>query len=210
MNQAELDEANAAFWSEVCGTHLANTLGMPSIEEFDRAYLELYPWLVKMIDGLATAGDRVLEVGPGYGTVGRMIRARGADYTAIDIAKGVISHTAEHTGGNAVLGSVLELDLHFEPESFDAVCAIGSLHHTGNLPLALEQVHRVLRPVGKALVMVYGDGIVHDANSRGELAPHTDIVPPEQVPALFAAFSAIQVDLLRPHNHTDIYVKAIK
>jgi SAM-dependent methyltransferase len=35
------------------------------------------------------------------------------------------------------------------------VYTIGCLHHTGDLALAVKEVHRVLRPGGKAIVMLY-------------------------------------------------------
>ena len=33
--------------------------------------------------------------------------------------------------------------------------SIGCLHHTGDLPRAVSEVHRVLRPDGRAVVMLY-------------------------------------------------------
>jgi SAM-dependent methyltransferase len=41
------------------------------------------------------------------------------------------------------------------PASFDFVNTIGCLHHTGNLEAALDNVARLLRPDGAAVVMVY-------------------------------------------------------
>lgn len=210
MNQAELDRANAAFWNEICGTSLASGLRNPTIRNFDYHYLRLYPWLPKMIKDLAGRGERVLEIGPGYGTVGRLLVRNRVNYTALDIAPKVIEHIQATTSPNAVLGNVLELDKQFEAGSFDAVCAIGCLHHTGNLPLALEQVHRVLRPAGKLLAMVYGDGETCDFNAAGDAAPHTEFVSPERIPEVFSLFSAIQVEPKRPHQHTDIYIRALR
>ena len=52
-----------------------------------------------------------------------------------------------------VQGSVLELP--FEAARFDYVFTIGCLHHTGDLPRAVREVERVLRPGGTAVVMLY-------------------------------------------------------
>lgn len=210
MKQAELDRANAEFWNEICGTSLASRLHNPTIRNFDVHYLRLYPWLASMVKGLAHRHERVLEIGPGYGTVGRLIVKAGAHYTALDIAPKVVEHIHATTSPNAVLGNVLELDKHFEADSFDAVCAIGSLHHTGNLALAIEQVRRVLRPGGKLLAMIYGDANTIDCHVDGTPEPFTEFVPVEEIPELFSDFAAIQVEPKSPHSHVDIYVWARK
>ena len=210
MTQHELDEANARFWDHICGSSLADRLRDPTITSFDEAYLALYPWLEPTIKQLVRAGDRVLEIGPGYGTVGRLIIAADCWYWAIDIAPNVIEHTLRHTAANAIVGNVLELEQHFDSESFDVVIAIGCLHHTGNLPLALEQIHRVLKPGGKTLVMIYGDGDVVDYDNDGNPAPFTEWVPAAAIPELFSDFPYVQITERRPHDHTDVYVLAIK
>jgi ubiquinone/menaquinone biosynthesis C-methylase UbiE len=40
-------------------------------------------------------------------------------------------------------------------QSFDYVYSIGCLHHTGNLSQSLSEVFRVLKPGGKAIIMLY-------------------------------------------------------
>src|SRR5205823_9383943 len=47
------------------------------------------------------------------------------------------------------------LDLPFETGSFEVVVSIGCLHHTGNVPRAISEVHRVLAAGGTALIMLY-------------------------------------------------------
>lgn len=210
-NQAELDRANADFWDHICGSGLAKGGRTVGMARYDRRYLAIYPWLADTIRRFVAVNDRVLEVGPGYGTVARLAVDAGGIYTAIDIAPKVVAHTLQHTRGHAIVGSVLELDKHFKASSFDKAIAIGSLHHTGNLPLAVKQVHRALKPGGKALIMVYGDGDVEDYHPQtGEPAPWTDIVPPNKLPDLFSDFTTIEVTLKRPHSHTDVYVLATK
>ena len=163
MHQAEIDRRNVEFWDELCGTQLARSLGIndlsaASLEKFDRYYLATYPYLTKYLQ-LDRLGDKdVLEVGLGYGTVAQMLAARAARYTGLDIAPGpvaVVNHRMALYGlsGSAQQGSIL--DAPFQTASFDVVVTIGCLHHTGNIRRALEEVHRVLRPGGLAVVMVY-------------------------------------------------------
>ena len=162
-NQAEIDRKNAEFWDELCGTQLAQSLGITdfsaeSLAKFDRYYLDIYPYLSKYLALEALAGKDVLEIGLGYGTVAQMLAAHSRNYTGLDIAGGPVAVVNQRLSlfglrGTARQGNILEAP--FESNRFDAVVTIGCLHHTGNLPRALAEVHRVLRPGGTALVMIY-------------------------------------------------------
>lgn len=162
--QQDLDAANADFWSELCGSHLARTVGVTdasaeSLARFDRGYLEVYPYLERYLPW--RAGERVLEIGLGYGTVGQLLAERGLDYHGLDISAGpvgMMSHRLEilgvaDAGARVREGSALEIP---HPDgSFDVVVSIGCLHHTGDLARAIREVQRVVRPGGQAMVMVY-------------------------------------------------------
>jgi len=160
---SDIDAANRSFWDELCGTQLARSLGVtddstPSLARFDEWYFGFYPYLEEEIPFDSLSGKRVLEVGLGYGTVsGRLIQA-GAHLCALDIAQGpvqMVRHRAALQGRDceATVGSIL--DAPYPADSFDAVIGIGSYHHTGDTPRALDETHRVLRPGGTAFIMVY-------------------------------------------------------
>ena len=227
QDQAQIDRLNAAFWDELCGTGLAAQLGItePSpqnLERFDAAYLGMYPYL----DGYLPAGPpgaRLLEIGLGYGTVSQRLAERGLDYHGLDIAPGpveMVRHRLRELGidrpeERVGVGSVLEMD--HPNESFDHVVTIGCLHHTGDLPRAVEQVRRVLRPGGRALVMVYNARSLrrmrmavsrqirggqpddeqmrgsYDRNVEGEAAPATDYTSKGEAMRLFGDFSHVSV-----------------
>jgi SAM-dependent methyltransferase len=162
--QAQLDHANADFWSELCGSHLARSIGVQdasadSLARFDRAYLDIYPYLERYLPW--RSGERVLEIGLGYGTVGRLLAGRGLDYHGLDISPGpvaMMAHRLEMLGIENASERVTEgsaLSIPHPDESFDVVVSIGCLHHTGDLAAAIREVRRVLRPGGEAVVMVY-------------------------------------------------------
>ncbi len=226
--QLQIDRQNAAFWDELCGTSLATGLGISeptpeNLAAFDEAYLELYPYL----DGyLPTGSGRTLEIGLGYGTVSQMLAGRGLDYNGLDIAQGpvdMVRHRLSQLGiedpeTRVQRGSVLEMP--HPDEYFDNVVAIGCLHHTGDLPRAVAQVHRVLRPGGEALVMIYNKNSArraqmalgripdklrgrgsddeamrasYDHNAEGEAAPATEYTSVRQARKLFGDFSKVKV-----------------
>lgn len=161
--QSAIDQANAAFWDELCGTQLAQTLGITdtspaSLLRFDDWYFGFYPYLRRHIPFASLRDRDVLEVGLGYGSVAQRIVESGARYVGLDIASGPVAMVNERIRrvggrGHAQIGSILEAPL--ADRSFDHVVAIGSLHHTGDLPRAIAECHRLLRPGGKLTFMVY-------------------------------------------------------
>ena len=163
--QAQIDSANAAFWDELCGTAFAREVGVTgsdpeSIARFDRAYFGFYPYL----PGYAPAdlsGQRTLEIGLGYGSLGQLLAERSADYNGLDIALGPVAMMrerlerlgVERASERVLQGSALEIP---HPDaSFDRVFSIGCLHHTGDVEASVAEVRRVLRPGGTAVVMIY-------------------------------------------------------
>jgi SAM-dependent methyltransferase len=163
MNQTEISNNNADFWNELCGSGLAKHLGITdasplSLKKFDDWYFDFYPYLFDHIPFAAMKGRDVLEIGLGYGTVSQRLAEAGAAYTGLDIAAGpvgMVNHRLKQTGldGLAVQGSILDPQL--KADSFDYVVAIGCLHHTGNLQLAIENCRKLLRPGGSLIFMVY-------------------------------------------------------
>jgi SAM-dependent methyltransferase len=165
MAEHSIDERNAEFWGELCGSGLARAIGIDdaspsSLARFDRAYFELYPYLAPYVTREDLRGRKVLEIGLGYGTLGQLIAEHGADYFGLDIADGPVSMMRrrlirlDHGDARQVQqGSAL--DIPHEDNFFDFVYSIGCLHHTGGLPRAIAEVHRVLRPRGTAVIMLY-------------------------------------------------------
>jgi SAM-dependent methyltransferase len=165
MSNTDLDAKNAAFWDELCGSSLAQSLGITdrtpeSIRRFDAAYLDYYPYLSGYVDREGLHGKKVLEIGLGFGTLGQLIAARGAEYYGLDIAEGPVrmmrtrlEMLGQDPGTRVVQGSALEIP---HPEgTFSFVYSIGCLHHTGALARSVSEVHRVLAPGGKAVIMLY-------------------------------------------------------
>jgi SAM-dependent methyltransferase len=161
--QGQFNAANRKFWDELCGTQMAVELGITGrsaedLAAFDAHYLLYYPYLLPFLDRVSYQNQRVLEIGLGYGTVGQKLAERGARYQGLDIAASpprMMRHRLRLGGfpGRTLQGSALELP--FADQSLDVVVAIGCLHHTGNLPQAIQEIYRILKPGGHTLLMVY-------------------------------------------------------
>jgi SAM-dependent methyltransferase len=109
------------------------------------------------IVGFERWADRdVLEAGCGIGTdAARFVRA-GARYTGIDFSSTALElarRRPELQDARLVQGSVVELP--FPDDSFDLVYSNGVIHHLPQTSQAIAEFHRVLRPGGMAIVMVY-------------------------------------------------------
>jgi len=158
-----LDDTNTAFWNELCGTHLARQLGISdhgaaSLCKFDDWYLRYYSYLHAHIPLDAVAGEELLEIGLGYGTVAQKLMEAGAHYHGLDLADGPVAlarHRAGLLGVSADVRQGSALAIPYPDDTFDRVISIGCLHHTGNLPLAMREVHRVAKRGGRVMIMVY-------------------------------------------------------
>jgi SAM-dependent methyltransferase len=158
-----INAANASFWDELCGSSAARAWGITdssvdSLRRYDDNFFTFYPYLDRHIDWQSMRDKRVLEVGLGYGSVSQKLAESGALFTGLDVAANpvlMVNHRLEQNGlrGTAVQGTIL--DPPFRESSFDVIVAIGCLHHTGNLPAAIESCWRLLAPAGRLIGMVY-------------------------------------------------------
>jgi SAM-dependent methyltransferase len=161
--QQHIDARNGEFWSEPCGTRAAIQLGVvdsspASLKKFDDWFFAYYDYLEEYIPFEDLASKSVLEVGLGYGSVAQRLMTSGAYYHGLDIAADPVLLAELRASQLGVCsdirkGSILECP--FETNSFDCVVSLGCLHFTGNLSRAIAEVHRVLKPGGTAIIMVY-------------------------------------------------------
>ncbi len=103
-------------------------------------------------------GKRVLEIGCGVGTDGAQFAKAGADYVGMDLSPASVRLARSNLQQRKLPASWLVSDaeaLPFADATFDSIYSFGVLHHTPDLPRAVAEIHRVLRPGGRATVMVY-------------------------------------------------------
>lgn len=201
-----IDQANAAFWHELCGTNLAKTIGVTddspaSLRRFDDWYFRMYPYLDKHIRFSEWRGRHVLEVGLGYGSVGQRLIDCGALYSGLDISLGPVAMMNHRAGAEvATIGSIHAAP--FANESFDGVVAIGCFHHTGSIQKAIDESWRILKHGGVLVFMVYNaDSYRQRWGNKGKETydgngvPHTEFVSRAELRQICIAFQGFSCRL---------------
>ena len=158
---AELKERVRAFWqAHPCGTKFSDAeIGTREFFERIEAHRYAKEWHIPDAADFAGAhGLRVLEIGCGLGTDGVQFAKAGADYTGVDLTDAAIELARKRFEVSGLRGELRVSDaenLDFADESFDLVYSHGVLHHTPDIARAVSEIHRVLKPGGRAIVMLY-------------------------------------------------------
>jgi len=120
------------------------------------------PWRELPFEALipfASLADKdVLEIGTGQGTHAQLIVPHCKSFTGIDLTAAASQMTARRLAAFNIPGKILQMDaenMEFPDNSFDYVWSWGVIHHSANTRRILEEMHRVLRPGGKATIMIY-------------------------------------------------------
>jgi len=106
-------------------------------------------------------GKKVLEIGPGAGGHSALFAKYGAIMTSADITFSRAKATQvkfDLMGDMAKDCQAMQSDaenLPFADDTFDIVYSNGVLHHTPDTEKAIEDVYRVLKPGGQAVIMLY-------------------------------------------------------
>lgn len=114
-----------------------------------------FDWLIDF-DSLPM--KNVLEIGVGSGSHAQLLAAHAKSFVGIDLTEYAVRSTSERMRVFGLSGTIMQMDaeqLQFPDNSFDLIWTWGVIHHSANTRKVLEEMHRVLRPGGEALVMVY-------------------------------------------------------
>jgi len=158
---AQLKERVRLFWQEhPCGTKFADAPpGSRRFYELVEAHRYQKEWHIPDAAGFAKTNNlRVLEIGCGLGTDGAQFAKAGADYTGVDLTEAAVGLARRRFELFDLKGTFLVADaeqLNFPDNSFDLVYSHGVLHHTPDTAGAVREIHRILRPGVRAVVMLY-------------------------------------------------------
>lgn len=169
----------------------------------------------KMIDFLKMAPNRSLvDIGCGMGTDSLVLVQHGFQVTGIDLAPGHLKLARQLFALYQVSGTFVEGNaerMPFPEREFGCASSFGVLHHTPNTAKAIQEVHRILQPSGRAVIMLYNfwsfNNFVHWVLRRGFEnarceegvnkidAPVTKRFSRQQVKEMCSSFSKCEIDI---------------
>jgi SAM-dependent methyltransferase len=129
---------------------------------FHETYPEKYSWVSEFNRRYpartALPGTATLEIGAGIGEHMQTLSAMSERYVALELRDDMAAVIHERYPDVETVVGDIEEGLELESESFDRVVAVHVLEHLRNLPVALDEVHRLLRPGGVFEIVIPCEG----------------------------------------------------
>lgn len=130
-----------------------------------KRYSRYYPYFKEVCEFEYHQNEEVLEVGCGLGTDLVEYAKHGAHVTGVDLGEDQVILTKFNLEIRGLpYREIIIADaekLPFADSTFDLVVSIGVLHHTPHTEKAIAEIHRVLKPDGTVLVLLYARGWKH-------------------------------------------------
>jgi len=155
------------YWNaHPCGTQFTHLVpgSKEFYEEVERYRFETQPFMTGMMEFGHFRGKKLLEIGCGLGTDLLQFARGGAEVTGIDLTPASVDLVKKRFAlyGMSVEAQSADAEcLPFSDASFDVVYSFGVLHHTPNTHKAIDEVHRVLKPGGRIIIMLYHRHSMH-------------------------------------------------
>lgn len=156
-----------AFWeARPCGDHIVGGLDERFHHDYEQFFSEYDAWryhqeghILACLDGIGWRDRDVLEIGLGQGADAEQLIRRGARWSGLDLTQESVDRVRTRLAIRSLphvalkQGSALEIP--YDDESFDFVFSHGVLHHVPEIRRAQAEIHRVLRPGGLLVAMLY-------------------------------------------------------
>jgi SAM-dependent methyltransferase len=135
--------------------------------DFYRVWLATLPRRYKPVDWFhhiyparrpPPPGGRTLEVGAGFGNQIQYEDLSRQEYVAVDLREEMVAAVRERYPEVEAVVADAQRELPFDSRSFDRVLAVQVLEHMPNLPAALDEIARVLKPSGRFVVVIPCEG----------------------------------------------------
>lgn len=161
MSQPDLIAQIAAYWDEHIHDLSVTTypVGTPEFfRQLDEYRYGKLSYLPRLVDFASYPERNLLEVGCGVGIDLVRFARGGARVTGIDLSKTAIElawKNLEQNGQSAELHVMNGECMQFTDNTFDVVYVHGVLQYTADIEKMIGEIHRVLKPGGQAILMIY-------------------------------------------------------
>lgn len=127
--------------------------------DYDKARYAVESHIPACLDDLQVAGKRVLEIGLGQGAESEQLIRRGAIWSGLDVTAEAVNRVRTRLEQRNLPFSDIRRGsataIPFPDDQFDLVFSHGVLHHIPDIRGAQREIHRVLRPDGRLVAMLY-------------------------------------------------------
>ena len=160
-NNNSLLTSIAAYWDEHIHdlTVTTDPIGTPGFfRQLDEYRYDKLNYLPRLVNFDGYKEKKLLEVGCGAGIDLVRFARGGANVTGIDLSKTAIDlahKNLEQREQSADLRVMNGECMEFADNTFDVVYAHGVLQYTPDTEKMIAEIHRVLKPGGEAIMMVY-------------------------------------------------------
>jgi ubiquinone/menaquinone biosynthesis C-methylase UbiE len=161
---SELNTQVRQFWEKApCGTDLAVLEEIPHhsrewFETVEENRYTLEPFIHSAAQFTRHSGKMLLEVGVGAGTDHLQWARAGARCHGVDLTEAAISTTKDRLACYGLSSNLQRIDaetLPFPDSTFDLVYSWGVIHHSEKPQQIVREIHRVLKPGGIFIGMMY-------------------------------------------------------
>jgi SAM-dependent methyltransferase len=135
-----------------------SSLAQAWFDGIEQRRYELEPFIHSAAQFTRHRGERILEIGVGAGTDHLQWARAGAVCAGVDITAAAIELTRERLQVEGLTSDLREADaelLPFADSQFDVAYSWGVIHHAERPAAILAEIHRVLRPGGRLIAMMY-------------------------------------------------------
>lgn len=143
---------NVSNW-KIATTEVGSPAFFSETEHYRFSKLE---YLARRVDFNGYSGKKLLDIGCGLGNDLSRFIAGGAIGIGIDISPTAIELATKNLSQRKLPAELIQMDgesMSFEDNSFDVVYCHTVLHFTPNPNALIQEIHRVLKPGGKAILM---------------------------------------------------------
>jgi SAM-dependent methyltransferase len=163
VNESDVQQ----FWdAHPCGDHIVGGLHGQFANDYERFFTAYDAWryrqeahILECLDRVDWRDRKVLEIGLGQGADSEQIIRRGGRWSGLDLTRESVDRVrARLTIRSLPYDEVKRgsaLDIPWPDGSFDIVFSHGVLHHIPDIRSAQAEIHRVLKPGGTLVAMVY-------------------------------------------------------
>ena len=133
--------------------------GIDFFKRYDAFRYKTENHILTELDKIDFKNKDVLEIGIGQGADAMQIIKRGANYYGIDLTEKSVERALHRFKLYNLPYKKIEVanaeNIPYPDDTFDIVYSHGVIHHSPKIDIIVNEIHRILKPGGRAIVMLY-------------------------------------------------------